>query len=559
MKKRAALIARPASAPGTRRAANSLERQNTLGPHASVQRNTANSGSIPRIVQEVLSSPGEPLDSSTRAYFEPRFRATLGNVPASGLALPLTPRPLRLGQQRDSNEQEADRLAQQVVRETASSAATPAPGAFDFSRVRLHTGQEAAESARRIHAVAFTAGNHVVCGAGSESPGTARGRLILAHELAHVVQQSRAGGDATTVRRFAEFTPDEQLAGDSLGWKHPGGSPLRVSDDGQIAAEDNGWGPGTNHRAWTTASKVAESNGILGKQNSRAFLQAKGGGQDIGGNAPASGATTTLQEIEPVKSGGGPINLTSDCGTACRQIMGSGGKDEAVIKKEPSTLAGEVIGSVVGLAAGGAAGAGIGLAAGGGKGAVFGAIIGAGVGAVGGAIAGGAIANATTSEETLTPREYHGGGGKPGAPLTPAEEWSEEIYKKEFGQNLSRQEALNRYNSLSDDEKDKFDRKYGINKYAVPRVGQGVTIGTEYDMPGYADPSHNAWNFHYAANVLSSGQDYVTLESAAGWKPDEWIFYMYGPASKSQSFYEEQRATGTHGTKNTALVVQPAK
>jgi len=58
---------------------------------------------------------------------------------------------------------------------------------------------------------------------------------------------------------------------------------------------------------------------------------------------------------------------------------------------------------------------------------------------------------------------------------------------------------------------------------------------------------------------MSSGEDYITLESAAGWQPNDWIFFMYGPASKSQSFYEEQRATGTHGSKNTAMVVQPAK
>ena len=115
------------------------------------------------------------------------------------------------------------------------------------------------------------------------------------------------------------------------------------------------------------------------------------------------------------------------------------------------------------------------------------------------------------------------------------------------------------YDNLPPDKKDAFDRKYGINKYAAPRVGQGITIGTEYGMPGYADPSHSAWNFHYAASVLSSGADYITLESAAGWGPDDWIFFLYGPASKGQSFYEEQGATGTHGTKNTALVVQPNK
>ena len=139
-----------------------------------------------------------------------------------------------------------------------------------------------------------------------------------------------------------------------MGWKHPGGATLRVADDGQMAAEDNGWGPGLNKRAWTTPAKVAESNSILAGQESRAQLQAKGGGEDLSGQAPASGTASTLQEIEPFKSGGGPINLASDCGTACRQIMGSGGTDVAMIKKEPGG-AGAAIGGLVGLAAFGAA------------------------------------------------------------------------------------------------------------------------------------------------------------------------------------------------------------
>jgi hypothetical protein len=553
---KAAAQAKPAGVQGaTRSHASLLERQSSLGPHAGVRRESIGGAAAPSIVYDVLQAPGEPLDPATRAFMERRFAAELGKAPAPALAHS-TQGTLRIGPARDQCELEADRIARQVVDSRASStdeATAAGSGRFDFSRVRLFTGPRAAESARRVHAEAFTVGNNLVFGGSANAHRTAAGRAILAHELAHVVQQSRGGGDAGMVRRFAPFTADEQTSGNSLGWKHPGGAPLRVSDDGQMAAEDNGWGPGTNHRAWTTPSKVAESNGILSGQNSRAQLQAKGGGQDISGKAPASGGTSTLQEIEPVKSGGGPINLASDCGSACRQIMGSGGTDAAVIKKEPSTGAGVLIGGAVGGAVLGAAGAAIGAATG--LGAGLGGVIGGIVGLVGGGIAGAKIAKATTSEETLTPRTYH--GGPPGT--TTPEEWSEEIFKKEFGQNLSREEALAAYDNLSDDDKDRFDRKYGINKYAVPRVGQGVTIGTEYDMPGYNDPTHSAWNFHYAADVMSSGEDYITLESAAGWQPNDWIFFMYGPASKSQSFYEEQRATGTHGSKNTAMVVQPAK
>ena len=59
----------------------------------------------------------------------------------------------------------------------------------DFSRVRVHTDSKAAETARAVNAQAFTVGQDVVFGAGQYAPDTHGGRRLLAHELAHVVQQ----------------------------------------------------------------------------------------------------------------------------------------------------------------------------------------------------------------------------------------------------------------------------------------------------------------------------------------------------------------------------------
>ena len=60
----------------------------------------------------------------------------------------------------------------------------------DFSQVRMHTDTRAAESARAVNARAYTVGQDVVFGAGQYVPGTQTGQRLLAHELAHVVQQS---------------------------------------------------------------------------------------------------------------------------------------------------------------------------------------------------------------------------------------------------------------------------------------------------------------------------------------------------------------------------------
>jgi Putative regulator of cell autolysis len=60
---------------------------------------------------------------------------------------------------------------------------------YDFSGVRIHTDAKAAESARAIDALAYTVGRDVVFGTGQHTPETGAGRLLLAHELTHVVQQ----------------------------------------------------------------------------------------------------------------------------------------------------------------------------------------------------------------------------------------------------------------------------------------------------------------------------------------------------------------------------------
>ncbi len=60
----------------------------------------------------------------------------------------------------------------------------------DFGHVRVHTGHAAADSARSINALAYTVGGDIVFGNGQYAPDTGAGRRILAHELAHTVQQA---------------------------------------------------------------------------------------------------------------------------------------------------------------------------------------------------------------------------------------------------------------------------------------------------------------------------------------------------------------------------------
>lgn len=68
----------------------------------------------------------------------------------------------------------------------------------DFSRVRVHVGPQAAAATESVRAHAFTVGHNLVFGAGRFSPASSEGRKLLAHELTHVVQQA---GSATPVLR----------------------------------------------------------------------------------------------------------------------------------------------------------------------------------------------------------------------------------------------------------------------------------------------------------------------------------------------------------------------
>src|SRR5205814_343043 len=75
----------------------------------------------------------------------------------------------------------------------------------DLSNVRLHSGAAAEQSAREVSATAYTVGNDIVFGGGQFAPQSYEGRRLIAHELTHVMQQGRA--DARLHRKPAPADP----------------------------------------------------------------------------------------------------------------------------------------------------------------------------------------------------------------------------------------------------------------------------------------------------------------------------------------------------------------
>ena len=80
----------------------------------------------------------------------------------------------------------------------------------EFSAVRIHAGPEDANQSRSLNAHAFTIGDHIHFGDGKFQPGSFQGLHLLAHELAHTIQQR---GGARLIQRDAAPAPGAGAAG----------------------------------------------------------------------------------------------------------------------------------------------------------------------------------------------------------------------------------------------------------------------------------------------------------------------------------------------------------
>ncbi|MFC5144545.1 eCIS core domain-containing protein [Streptomyces aureoversilis] len=153
-----------------------------------------------RPVTDALRSPGRPLDTATRRFMERRLAGELAHRPPQA-----SPRPVQgfaVGRQDDPLEAAADAAA---LRALMNGPQVPPGSRYpDFSKVRVHTDPRAADAARTVGARAFTLGHDIVFGAGEYRPHTHTGRRLLAHELAHVLQQ---GGPAAAPCRIIRRQP----------------------------------------------------------------------------------------------------------------------------------------------------------------------------------------------------------------------------------------------------------------------------------------------------------------------------------------------------------------
>jgi hypothetical protein len=163
---------------------------------------------VPPIVHEVLHSPGQLLDSATRAFMEPRFGRDFSGVRTHNKHQSDVSAKLSTGAPDDSFEREAEITARRVMSRTD----TPVSLGYDFRDVRVHADARAAASAQAIGALAYTVGNDIAFDTGRYAPNTREGKSLLAHELAHVVQQGNL------VRPYRRGTAFNFGVGDDASW-----------------------------------------------------------------------------------------------------------------------------------------------------------------------------------------------------------------------------------------------------------------------------------------------------------------------------------------------------
>jgi outer membrane protein OmpA-like peptidoglycan-associated protein len=169
---------------------------------SSLSSGMSGSFNVPSIVHDVLRSPGQPLDSRTQAFFSPRFAHDFSGIRARVSAAPMQRSGMTISSPGDASEKEADDVADRVLRRAGPiSAAEPD---VNLNDVRVHTDARAAESARAVNARAYTVGRDVVFGQGEYDPQSSSGRRLLAHELAHVVQQSTVSNGPQVQREVSE-------------------------------------------------------------------------------------------------------------------------------------------------------------------------------------------------------------------------------------------------------------------------------------------------------------------------------------------------------------------
>jgi hypothetical protein len=254
---------------------------------------------VPPSVHETLRAAGQPLDAQVRSFMEPRF-----------------------------GDGRFDR---------------------DFSRVRVHTDARAAQSASEVNALAYAVGDHLIFGPGQYAPESTPGKALIAHELAHVVQQQSAPTAPPVLRRVPQkastwagtFTADPyKTIGQDENGKTVGYGvritlcfePNKFVDAEKISFVQNAISIKDGKVSGKNSLKEKEKKVIEGR-TLPAGKEGAGAHIDVGPATPTplygmSSLGAGLEEVEPAK--GFDITPDAEKDTGCKDQKAAMNKDNSV-------------------------------------------------------------------------------------------------------------------------------------------------------------------------------------------------------------------------------------
>lgn len=396
----------------------------------------------------------------------------------------------------------------------------------DFSSVRVHEGPQA----QSVGALAYAQGTDLHFAPGQYQPESERGRELIGHELAHVVQQAQGRVSApaqakasgavnhdSSLEREADDMGARAARGERVNSTEvsvgPGvtiqcyldqtiaGKPWRVADNLDMAIRQDSPVYGSHH-FYAEAALIGTANGQLDATGSRLALKAGSGSMSVTDGK----VTKSLARVSPEnKKDGTKGNATSggmqwpdDCGLAANAVMqGDNLKGKAVYSTPPTGWFEQIIAYFTG----------------------------------------------STSVEREGPAREYGTDTDThrGETMHTPHMMLDDILKATLDKDPAK--AWTKYQSMDPADREAFDKKVGINKYASPEVGEAFSIVSNKDE---LVDGKSAWNFHWGGVVMKSGGDHVTMENFAGSGEDAWDFQMYGSANKAGQTFHEQQEIRTH-------------
>lgn len=174
-----------------------------------------------------VSRPGDLSEQQAAKVANQIMQSTDGGGErsTSGASLSYAPEPQPMPappvapQQQNTAPERSDIRSPTLAGQTGGSPLKDSSRAFfeprfgrDFSGVRIHQDARSATAASSLNARAFTVGDNIYFGQGEYASETAAGRKLLAHELTHVVQQRQGIAPAVIQREVAAVSPEQQAA-----------------------------------------------------------------------------------------------------------------------------------------------------------------------------------------------------------------------------------------------------------------------------------------------------------------------------------------------------------